>query len=120
MSPEEVFAHAKALWPTIDKITRTSSDTATVAPYIVCHCDWPDGMIRFPPEPPKYRGAQWPKDAESPPKKARFKQSKNDEWNYQFLAGRDDRGFWFDNAGARWTTCEVLDEENSESLSIQE
>jgi len=54
LTPQEVFEHVKALWPSAESITKLGSG------YAICYkqneacsvpIDWPEGVTEWPPQP---------------------------------------------------------------------
>jgi hypothetical protein len=59
------------------------------------------------PEPELWIDAEWPRDADSPPKKARFSNNGND-WIPGILVGKGPT-YWVDGDYRLWNFCQVDD-----------
>jgi len=61
------------------------------------------------PEPERWRHAEWPRDAASPPKEAKFRDGEDGDWIDGFLAGKSEE-YWISNLIEYWLQCQVRDE----------
>jgi len=86
LTPEQVFEHVKALWPSVDSITKVGSG------YGICHkqnevcsvhVDWPEGVTEWP-MPPKWELPSFPDDFNQ---QVRFRDHEGQLWRYGILVG---------------------------------